>query len=122
VLVRLAARRVESPAREADGAVRVLARGATFEALLRLACDEIRQNARGTVPVLHRLLDMLAQLGAACDDPARRHLVAEQLELVHEAAERTVDAPHDRDRLRRAHAAAVRVLRATAAPTPRPSR
>jgi uncharacterized membrane protein len=99
LLVRLADRRIESPVRASEGAVRVLARGPSFDGLLRLACDEIRQNARGTVSVLHRLLTMLADVAEATPDPTRRALIAEQLALVHEAAERTVEAPADRARL-----------------------
>lgn len=108
LLVRLAGRRIESPVRMCDGEVRVLARGPSFEKLLRLACDEIRQNAEANVSVLHRLLQVLAEVAATTADAARRALVVEQLALVREVAERTVAAPADRERLRRAHAEALR--------------
>ncbi len=47
ILVRLAPRRIDCPARELDGEVRVMVRGPSFESLLRLAVDEIRQNSGG---------------------------------------------------------------------------
>ena len=108
VLVRLADRRVGSPVRERDGEVRVLARGPSYEHLVRLACDEIRQNAGGNVGVLHRLFDMLAQVADATGDGRRRALLAEQIALVHEVAARTVPAPFDRERLDEAYRTAAR--------------
>lgn len=113
LLVRLADRRIDTPVRTApagdgrDDAVRVLARGPTFERLLRLACDEVRQNADGNVAVLHRLLDMLARVAVATRDAGRRRLVVAQLDLVAEAAARTIPAPADRARLAAAHADAL---------------
>jgi uncharacterized membrane protein len=108
LLVRVAGRRIERPVREVDGAVLVLALGPTYEEILRLACDEIRQSAGGNVGVLARLLDMLGRAGDCTEDRARRALLAEQVALVHEAAERTVDAPADRERLRAARRTAAR--------------
>ena len=135
LLLRLAGRRIESPVRTApadghDGArggqarradasgrvVCVLARGPTFERLLALACDEIRQSASGNVSVLHRLLDMLAEVADATPDPARRRLVLAQRALVDEVGDRTVPAPADRRRLRETYAAASRS--GPVAPTP----
>jgi uncharacterized membrane protein len=116
LLVRVAGRRVGAPARESGGAVRVLARGPTYEELVRLACDEVRQHAGGTVGVLARLFDMLARVADCTRDPARRALLAEQVALVHEAAERTVAAPADRERLRAAHRAAQRAAARHGAP------
>jgi uncharacterized membrane protein len=113
LLVRLAPRRVESPVREADGEVRVLARGPTFELLLRLACDEVRQNAGGNPSVLHRLVDVLAQAGAATGDAGRRRLVAEQVALVREVVARTVEGPQERARLLDACGEAAAALRAS---------
>lgn len=108
LLVRLADRRIESPVRtDADGVVRVLARGPTFATLLALACDEVRQQAAGNVTVLRRLLDVLAEVAEVTDDPSRRALVTAQRALVLEVAERTVEAPADRASLREAHASSI---------------
>jgi uncharacterized membrane protein len=102
-LIRLAGRHIESPIREKDGTVRVLARGQSYESLLRLACDEIRQGAAGNVSVLHHLLTMLGTVAGCVTDAGRRALLLEQMALVHEVAERTVVAPHERERLRVAY-------------------
>ena len=99
ILVRVAGRRVEAPLRAEGGVLRVVARGPTFESLLRTAVDEVRQNAGGNVSVLARLFGMLELVAAHARTPARRALVREQVDLVWELAARTVDAPHDRARL-----------------------
>ena len=100
VLVHLSERRIESPVREHHGTVRVLARGPSFESLLRLALDEIRQNAGANVSVLRRLLQTIAQVAAVTRDDRRVALLAAHAALVHETAERTVEAVHDRAHLR----------------------
>jgi uncharacterized membrane protein len=110
LLVRLTGRRVESPVRERDGVVCVLARGPDFAQMLRLACDEIRQSATGNVTVLSRLMSMLAEVGRCSSNPDRRTLVAEQIGLVHEVAERTVQSPMERQSLLEDYVQAARAV------------
>lgn len=100
ILLRLVGRRVESPVRECNGVARVIARGPTFESLLRLSFDEIRQSASGNVSVLRRLFDTVTDVAAAVSNASRRALLAEQAGLVHELAERTVPAAYDKEQLR----------------------
>ncbi|MGZ8414116.1 MAG: DUF2254 domain-containing protein [Gemmatirosa sp.] len=96
ILVRLASRRVEAHVRAAGGTARVIAPGPTFESLLALAVDEIRQNARGNVGVLTRVLATLALVATCARSTSRRRLIAAHVALVWEAAEREVASPHDR--------------------------
>ena len=100
VLAHAGSRRIESPYRADGGVVRVIACGPTFESLLRTAVDEIRQSAGGNVSVLARLLETLGEVAARTRPAERRRLIDEQVSLVAEAAERTVPAPYDRERLR----------------------
>jgi uncharacterized membrane protein len=60
ILVRLANRSIETPFRSGDGVVRVISAGPTFESMLALAVDEIRQNAASNVTVLGALYDATA--------------------------------------------------------------
>ncbi len=110
VLVRLGGRRVEPGLRARDGTVRVIASGPTFESLLALAVDEIRQNARGNVTVLGRLLDVLALVARHAGPGDRRQSVLAHLTLVSDAAEASVPSSHDRAQLR------LRAVRAQDAP------
>ncbi len=103
ILLRLAGRRVESAVRECRGRVRVIARGPTFESLLRLSFDQIRQSASGNVSILRRLFETVADVASAVSSSRRRILLAEQAALVHELAERTVAAAYDREQLRESH-------------------
>ena len=107
ILVHLAERRVETPMRQANGRVRVIARGPSFESVVRLSLDEIRQNAEKNASMLHRLFDVITTVASKTSNPRRCELLAEQAALVHEVAERTVASPYDRERLRESHRAAV---------------
>jgi len=101
ILVHLARRRVEDPRRDEDGVVRVVAPRPTFEGLLALAYDEIRQSAGTNVSVLGRQLETLAQLGREVPVRSRRAAVSRQVELVQQATA-AVPSPHDREHLDRA--------------------
>ncbi len=100
ILVRLAPRRIESYRRAVDGTVRLLARGPTFESLLALAVDEIRQSAGANVGALTRVLAMLESVASCTPSPERRQLIAAHVAQVGDAIEADVPSPHDRSRLR----------------------
>jgi uncharacterized membrane protein len=117
VLVRLANRSIETPFRTHDGAVRIVANGATFESMLALAVDEIRQNAARNVSVLAALLEMIARVRRETRDGARREMLDTHARLVGEHAERHVEASHDRERLRRLAASARGAAETSAAPS-----
>ena len=59
ILVRLAARQIATSHRLDQGELRVIARGPSFASLLAAAFDQIRQNAKGNVAILTRLLEAL---------------------------------------------------------------
>lgn len=99
VLVRLSRRQVEQPYRARDGVLLVIACGPTFHRLLWEAVDEIRQNASNNVTVLARLLEQLSVVASVTRLPERRALIVDQMELVSEVVERTVQTPSDRRRL-----------------------
>ncbi|MGI9090927.1 MAG: DUF2254 domain-containing protein, partial [Gemmatimonadaceae bacterium] len=117
ILVRLVPRHIDCPARMIDGEVGVVVRGPTFESLLRLAVDEIRQNSGGNVGVLARTMEMLIQVASCTAAPERLRLIKEQVVLVEQVAERTVPAAHDKERLCTLSARA----KAAATPTTTPS-
>ncbi len=99
ILTRLAARRIATPYRLDKGALRVIVRGSSFESLLSVAFDQIRQNAEGNVAVLFRLLAALHTLAGATLSPNRRCVLRQKVDEIAEAAERSIASPHDRDRL-----------------------
>ena len=101
ILVRLADRRIETPFRSVDGIIRVVAVGPTFESMLALAMDQLRQNAGNNVEALGALLELARRVGLAVRDRERRSLLETHVALLAEQAERGVAVAHDRDRLRR---------------------
>jgi uncharacterized membrane protein len=95
ILARLAGRRVE-PRHRSDGErLLVIARGPTFASLLAESFDQIRQNARGDVAVLTRLLEIIETLARVTADPDRRRALRQQAEQIVETAGRTVPAAYD---------------------------
>lgn len=101
VLVRLARRRIE-PAHRLDGhgMLRVVAVGPSFESLLAVGLDEIRQNAAGNASVLARLLRTLAEVSVCTPDPARRALLLHHGERIVRAAEEGIPIEEDRQEVR----------------------
>jgi uncharacterized membrane protein len=98
ILVRLAARRIATSQRLDQGKVRMIARGPSFESLLADAFDQIRQNAKGNVAILLRMLGALQTIASRTARSGRRQAVHEQVQSIAELAERTIASPHDRAR------------------------
>ncbi len=99
ILTRLTTRRIGTPHALEAGELRVIARGPSFEGLLSEAFDQIRQNAEGNVAVLLRLLGALHTIAGQTASPNRRWVIRQKVDQIEEAAERSIAAPHDRDRL-----------------------
>ena len=113
-----AKRRIGPRVREEANGVRVITAGPSFSGLVALAFDDIRRNASGNVTVLARLFDAIENAATFTRNPARRRTLTQQVELVAEATQRTVDAPGDREMMAgRARVARAR-LAALAAPAP----
>jgi len=95
ILGRLAARQIPAPHRLDRGELRVIARGPTFESLLAVAFDQIRQNAEGNVAVLAHLLEVLGIVAGRTANAHRWQALAHHAERVAETAERSVRSAHD---------------------------
>ena len=87
VLVRVVGRPDVSSVRVVGGVVRVVIQAPTFNSLLSLAFDEIRQNATTNVSVLCRLIATVTTLASYEIDSARRKLLGDQLTRIAEAAQ-----------------------------------
>lgn len=83
-----------------DGVVRVMLYGWSFNDTIETAFDQIRNNAKGNVAVIAHLLAAIAGASEATGDEGRRGALKVHLELVGELADKTVDAKHDREKLR----------------------
>lgn len=98
IFVRLVDRRIAMSHRLDQGELRVIARGTSFESLLAEAFDGIRQNTKGNVAVLSRMLDALQTIASLTASQHRRWAILEQVQWVAELAQRTIDSLHDRAR------------------------
>lgn len=88
LLCRLAARHPPSPYVEHEGRLRLVVPRRGFEEVLDAALDPLRQAAGDSVPVLTRLLEMLAVVASCTEDPRRREALRRHAGLVLDAARR----------------------------------
>ncbi|MGB5831790.1 MAG: DUF2254 domain-containing protein, partial [Thiohalocapsa sp.] len=86
ILTRLATRRIATPFRLDEGAVRVIVRGSSFESLLSDAFDQIRQNAEGNAAILLRLLGALPTIAGLTLSPNRRRVLRQKVDEIAEVA------------------------------------
>jgi uncharacterized membrane protein len=100
IMVRLAGRHAPSPYHRDGNEIRVIAEGQSFEDLFDLAFHQIRQNAGGNVAVLLRLCAALASIVEASAPGSNQwhRLAAEELRVIARTAERTIEAPEDRQK------------------------
>jgi len=100
---------VHGVTRDADGAVRVVARPLTFEIFVAESLERLRPYAVKDRNVSLHLASTLAELAAELDDPSRRRALRGEVHALREEA-----APHlagaDRDRLERRTRAALERL------------
>lgn len=96
ILTMIAGRTMPSVYRlDEAGALRVVVRSASFESTLAEAFDQIRQNAQGNAAVLLRQLKALEIIAGRTASAAGRQALRHHVEMICEAAERTVLAKHD---------------------------
>jgi uncharacterized membrane protein len=119
VLVRLARRRIATPYRYARGELHVIAKGATFESLLKAALDEIRQHGAGNVSVLARQLAILEPVALMLTSDRRRALIRAHATLIWATAERSIPLVEDRADVAAAYDRLQHALDANLIPSPR---
>jgi len=96
ILARLAPQHIPESHRYEDGALRVIAKGPSFQSLLSGAFDQIRASAKGNLGIMLRMLDSLEAIASLTADSIRRQALHEHVEWIAELARRTLESPHDR--------------------------
>lgn len=100
ILAEVAGRRIDPHFRSHDGDVRVIARSATFESLVRGAFDQIRDVAADNTAIYLRLLNALETVIQRTTTTRRKAVLASQVELISDEAERTLASNYNVKRLR----------------------
>jgi uncharacterized membrane protein len=98
ILARLASRNIPSSHRYEEGELRVITIGPTFAGLVADAFDQVRGSAAGNFGVMLRMIGALQTIGSLTTNPSRRSALDEEAQRIAELAERTLEAPHDRER------------------------
>ena len=99
ILARMAPRQIPSSHRYEEGELRVITKGPSFESMLAESFDQIRNNAKGNVAIISRMLDAFQTLASLTASPQRRRALREQVQWIAELTERTVESAHDRARI-----------------------
>lgn len=95
-----------------DGRVRLVTYPLTYARLVDASFSRIRQYGRGCVPVLLRLLEVIAALGHQVEVEAHRDALLRQARMIKRASDESVPEPEDRTVINARFRAAVRVLTA----------
>lgn len=107
ILAKLARRRIEQCYRSEAGEVQVIARGATFESLVREAFDQIRDVAADNTAIYLRSLGAFETVAQHMANKRRVATLVAQVNLVVDQAERRLASDYNLERVR-AKAAVVR--------------
>jgi len=99
ILAPMATRQIPSLHRYEKGELRVIAKGVSFESLLSESFNQIRSSANGNVAIILRMLDSFLTLAGLTTSPQRRQALIEQVQLIAELAERTVESTYDHARI-----------------------
>jgi uncharacterized membrane protein len=100
LLVKLATLEPISPYRcDPDGTLRVIAPGPTFEAVLDLAFNQIRQYAARDYACTLRLIEVCGEIGYVARHPAYRAALRQHVQMVARSADQNFDEPNDRAEL-----------------------
>ncbi|HEX2805517.1 MAG TPA: DUF2254 domain-containing protein [Kineosporiaceae bacterium] len=82
--------------RDEDGYIRLIAKQADYDRLVRRAFEKIRQAGNGMPAVMIRQLDALAKILEQTNLPERRRLLIAQAEMIHRASVASVPEEADR--------------------------
>ena len=99
ILAPMATRQIPSLHRYEKGELRVIAKGVSFESLLSESFNQIRSSANGNVAIILRMLDSFLTLAGLTTSPQRRQALIEQVQLIAELADRTVESTYDHARI-----------------------
>ncbi|MGE0450274.1 MAG: DUF2254 domain-containing protein [Vicinamibacterales bacterium] len=100
ILARMARRRGTAWTRGANGELRVIGRGATFESLAGDTFDEIRDTARDNAPIYLRMIETIGTVAAQTASRGRRRILAGHLDRTEETALRCLPSEFNRARVR----------------------
>ncbi len=92
----LAERDFPHPVRLKNGRPLVIARPPSFEDHVSLAFDQIRISGKGNEAVFVRIADACALAGVRTADPERRRALLEQIDLVADFAEQTLETNYEK--------------------------
>ncbi|HZJ40859.1 MAG TPA: DUF2254 domain-containing protein [Candidatus Saccharimonadales bacterium] len=99
ILARIAPRQIPTSHHYEKGTLRMITKDPNFESLLAESFDQIRFSAKGDVAIISRMLYAFKTLAELTSSPLRRQALHEQVQLIAEQAKRTLESPHDSEKI-----------------------
>lgn len=100
ILEQVANRRIESPYRMDGERGRVITKSQTFAGMVATAFDQIRINSEGNAALLERMLKSLTNIAAQTKSTRRKQILLQQVHLIAEQADRTLQTSYERAQVR----------------------
>ncbi len=107
----IAGKQLPEPVRIKDGKIRVLVKADDFRQYVETAFDQIRINGKANQAIFERLIEALNFVGGNAINEERRQVVREQIELIKEFAEQSLQTKYEKQKVQEAIAEAEKVLR-----------
>ena len=101
ILSSLAGRRMPSPYRKAESALRIIAPNPQFSDFVAQSLDEIRLCASNNVTIFISMLSLVSRIARVTADPKRQAVLLIHARLITELADESIPAPYDRGRINR---------------------
>lgn len=111
VLSELANRRIESGRRFDGDRLRVIVMGRTYAQLCSDSFDEIRLSAGGNVSVIIRMLGAVEVVAGRTKSSRRQRVLSKHVRLLAELADKSIEFPYDRARIRESIERTLQVLK-----------
>lgn len=100
IVGRIAEKHLPETVRVKNGKLRVLVKGNDFREYVETAFDQIRISGKANQAIFERLLEALAYVAKNTQNENRRAVVREQIELIKEFAEQTLQTDYEKQKVR----------------------
>lgn len=102
ILAELCQRKINTPFfTDHQGSIRLVMQNPSFEKVLGIALDPIRENTHGEVTLLMRLTKTIETLTGFTQNKERREALARQNNLIEEITKKTVSTPQEQEKILR---------------------
>lgn len=101
IVGQIARRQIPTRVRTKDGVPRVIVVAPDFGSYIETAFDQIRVSGKANQAIFERLLETLSFIGECTPEVSRRAVIRQQIGLVEDAADKTLETEYEKEKVRR---------------------